>query len=227
MSTISAVSSAGNAWTTLSAQRSQQQAKMFAKVDTDGSGSVDQSELSNMLGDISQKTGASFGDNKELFTKMDSNSDGKLSSEELGQGMKDLMPPPSTMDFAQMHSEGGHADGPPPPPQGAEGGPQGAAGAQPAASSSGTSGSSSSSSTTYDPLDINKDGTVSSMERLAGALKELVQESKKSDASGATDSSSQSELSKLAQKLYEQISASLQQTDSADSGSGSSLSAMA
>lgn len=211
MSTISAVSSSGNAWTTLSAQRSQQQAKMFAKVDTDGSGSVDQSELGNMLGDISQKTGASFGDTKELFTKMDSNGDGELSSDELGQGMKDLLPPPSTMDFAQMHSQG---DGPP-PPQGAEGGPQGAAGAKPA------------SSTTYDPLDINKDGTVSSMERLAGALKELVQESKNSDASGATDSSSQSELSKLAQKLYEQISASLQQTDSADSGSSSSLSAMA
>jgi len=83
MSTISGVSGSSNAWAAVSAQRAQHQAKMFAKVDTDRSGSVDQTELSSMLSDIASKTGTSVGDSKELFTKMDSNSDGSLSSDEL------------------------------------------------------------------------------------------------------------------------------------------------
>jgi Ca2+-binding EF-hand superfamily protein len=108
MSTISGVSGSSNAWAAVSAQRAQHQAKMFAKVDTDSSGSVDQTELSSMLSDIASKTGTSLGDSKELFTKMDSNSDGSLSSDELDKGMKDLMPPPpSTMDFAQSRGMGG------------------------------------------------------------------------------------------------------------------------
>ena len=108
MSTISGVSGASNAWAALSTQRNQHQARMFAKVDTDSSGGVDQTELSTMLTDISEKTGLDLGDSKELFSKMDSNSDGSLSSDELGEGMKDLMPPPpSTMDFAQSRSTGG------------------------------------------------------------------------------------------------------------------------
>ena len=188
MSTISGVSSSSNAWAALNTQRQQHQAKMFAKVDTDGSGGVDQTELSSMLSDISQKTGTSLGDSKELFTKMDSNGDGSLSSDELDKGMKALMPPPSTMDFAQSREAGGSSQGSDdaasdsamaisgaaqdhrgPPPAG---GPEGAGGA-----------SASSSSTSYDPLDINQDGTVSDMERLAGALKTLAQ-STSADGSG-------------------------------------------
>jgi Ca2+-binding EF-hand superfamily protein len=108
MSTISGVSSSSSAWAAVSAQRAQHQAKMFAKVDTDSSGGVDQTELSTMLSDISSKTGTSLGDAKELFTQMDSNSDGSLSSDELDSGMKALMPPPpSTMDFAQSRGMGG------------------------------------------------------------------------------------------------------------------------
>lgn len=108
MSTISGVSGSSNAWAALNTQRSQHQAKMFAKVDADSSGGVDQAELSTMLDDISKKTGTSLGDSKELFTKMDGNADGSLSSDELDAGMKALMPPPpSTMDFAQSRGTGG------------------------------------------------------------------------------------------------------------------------
>lgn len=107
MSSISGVSGSSNAWAAVSAQRAQHQAKMFAKVDTDSSGGVDQTELSSMLSDVASKTGASLGDSQELFTKMDSNADGSLSSDELDKGMKDLMPPPSTMDFAQSRGIGG------------------------------------------------------------------------------------------------------------------------
>ncbi len=111
MSTISGVSSSSDPWAALKAQRSQMQAKMFAKVDTDNSGGVDQAELKTMLSDISQKTGVSLGtDTAATFSKMDSNADGSLSSDELDQGMQSLMPPPpSTMDFAQ--SRGGDYGG--------------------------------------------------------------------------------------------------------------------
>ena len=100
MSSISGVSGLSNAWATANTQRNQMQAKMFAKVDADSSGSVDQTELSSMLSDISPKTGVTL-DAKKLFSSMDSNSDGSLSSDELAQGMQSVMPPPpSTMDFA-------------------------------------------------------------------------------------------------------------------------------
>lgn len=99
MSSTSGVSGSGsNAWASMHAQR---QARMFAKVDSDGSGSVDKTELSAMLDKVSEKTGSSF-DVDQAFSQMDSNGDGTLSSDELSDGMKNLMPPPpSTMDFAQ------------------------------------------------------------------------------------------------------------------------------
>lgn len=111
MSTISGVSGSGNAWAALNTQRSQHQAKMFAKVDTDSSGGVDPTELSTLLSDVSEKTGVSLGDAKELFTQMDINSDGSLSSDELDAGMQALMPPPpSTMEFAQSRGMDGADD---------------------------------------------------------------------------------------------------------------------
>lgn len=109
MSTISGVSGSGDAWATMKAQRSQMQAKMFAKVDTDSSGGVDKSELGSMMADVAKKTGVTnSASSDELFSKMDSNSDGSLSSDELDQGMQSIMPPPpSTMDFAQSRSDSG------------------------------------------------------------------------------------------------------------------------
>ena len=110
MSTISGVSSSSDPWAAMKAQHAQQQAKMFAKVDANSDGGVDQAELKTMLSDVSKKTGVSIDGNvADTFTKMDSNTDGKLSSDELAKGLKSLMqPPPSTMDFAQARS----ADGP-------------------------------------------------------------------------------------------------------------------
>ncbi len=185
MSTISGVNGSIDAWAATSAQRTEHRAKLFAKVDTDGNGSVNQAELDTLVTDISQKTGVSLGDSKELFSKMDSNADGNLSSDELSEGMKQFMPPPPTsVDFAQSRGPRG---------------PGGPGGAQAA-------------STTYDPLDSNKDGTVSELERLAGALKELAA----SDTGDGTASPAQSEIAKLAQKLYDQISANfLDQTSEA------------
>ncbi|MDP3520352.1 MAG: EF-hand domain-containing protein [Hydrogenophaga sp.] len=221
MSAISGVGGASNAWAAANAQRAQHQAKMFAKVDSDGSGAVDSTELGSLLTQVAEKTGASLGDSEAVLSKMDSNSDGSLTSDELDQGMRALMPPPSTMAFAQSHgavqdqgeegvpsfesldtdgngelSQAEFEAGRPAPPPGGMGAPAGAGGA-----------SSSSTSSTYDPLDINEDGSVSEMERLAGALKELAQ-----SAEGNPSGSFYQEIAKLAQSHYEQISANVLNT---------------
>lgn len=108
MSSISNISGSSNAWAN---QRSAMQTRMFAKVDTDSSGSVNADELQTMLDKVSEHTGVSFQKSaQELLTAMDGNSDGALSSDELAQGMQSIMPPPpSTMDFAQARN--GATDG--------------------------------------------------------------------------------------------------------------------
>lgn len=273
MSTISGVSSSSNAWAALNTQRSQHQAKMFAKVDTDSSGGVDQTELGTMLTDISEKTGVSLGDAKELFTQMDSNSDGSLSSDELDAGMKALMPPPpSTMEFAQsrgMGGSGGSQDdlfakvdtdgdgsvsqdeltvltdkiksdtgqdvsqdfskldtdgngslsqaefdaGRPQPPEGGQAaqGPGGPGGVRGPGGPGGAQGASS-SDTSYDPLDTNRDGTVSEVERMVGELKEAIAGLSSSDDSSNTATKQQ--IAELAQKIYAQVAQGLTENSS-------------
>lgn len=105
MSTISGVSSSGDAWANMKAQRSQMQAKMFTKLDTDSSGGIDKTELQSLIDDVAKKTGvANSSSSDDLFSKMDANSDSSLSQDELGKSMKEILPPPSTMDFAQSRS---------------------------------------------------------------------------------------------------------------------------
>ncbi|MFZ3118489.1 MAG: XopAW family type III secretion system calcium-binding effector [Variovorax sp.] len=92
MSAISGVSSASSSWSDM---RSQMQAKMLAKADTNKSGGVDKAELQGVLDDVAEKTGvAATGDTAELFGKMDADGDGSLSGEELAEGLKDVMPKP-------------------------------------------------------------------------------------------------------------------------------------
>ncbi len=170
MSTIATVGSSSSAWSGLSASRAgPTKEKMFAKVDSDGSGGVDSSELQAMLDKMSERTGQSLGMADELLAKMDANADGSLDADELDSGMKSLMPPPSsTLQFAGQRSgsEGG--------PQGGHGGPP--PGPPPAQLSNAESSPSSSTSTSStDPLDLNGDGTVSAQERATAALEQLVQ----------------------------------------------------
>ena len=163
MSTIGGVGSGSNAWADVSnARQSAMKAKMFGKADADGSGGVDQTELQNLFDKVAKKTGTTAASASEQFSKMVTNGDGSLSSDELSTGMKSLMAPPnSTVDFAQRQ---GMPSGPPP---GGGGGGEGGASAS-------TSSTSSSSSTSYDPLDTNQDGVVSAQERAAGVLQDLL-----------------------------------------------------
>lgn len=157
MSSISGISSSASAWSAMSTSRASRQQEMFNKVDSDGSGGVDATELQSMLDDIAKHTGTSSTTTAaDALTKMDSNADGSLDSSEMEAGMKSLLPEPSsTMAFAQARN--------------AEGGPQGAGGPPP-------SGSTSSSSSDIDPLDTNEDGTVSEQERAAGEMKNAIKD---------------------------------------------------
>ncbi len=107
MTAISGVSNSSSAWAAMAAQRSANQAKAFAKVDTDGSGSVDGTELQNMLDDVASKTGATAGNAQDVLSKYDANGDGSLSADELGSALKSILPPPSTMEFAQSRGADG------------------------------------------------------------------------------------------------------------------------
>lgn len=212
MSTISGLGGMSRSWPSAESgqsRKAEHEARLFAKVDSDGSGGVDATELASML----EHTGQS-GDSAELLAQMDGDGDGSLSSEELGQGMRELMPPPSsTLAFAQSRGAANDevdafaeldADGdgqltraefeagrPAPPPGGMP---------PPAAGDGSTSGTSA-TSTDYDPLDVNQDGTVSEIERLAGQLKELAD----ATASDAAQDPATTEIAQLAQKLYDQI----------------------
>jgi hypothetical protein len=158
---------------------------MFAKVDSDGSGSVDKTELQTMLDKIAEKSGTSLGSADDMMTKMDSNGDGSLSKDELEAGMKSLMPAPSsTVDFAHRSGDGA----PPTPPPG--GGTAGAGG-----------DSSSSTTTATDPLDTNGDGTVSAEERAAGAVKDMVQNLFKAMDSDGDQSINKTEFAAFKSKL--------------------------
>ncbi|MDO9005100.1 MAG: EF-hand domain-containing protein [Aquabacterium sp.] len=192
MSSISGVSSSASAWSAMSTSRASRQQEMFNKVDSDGSGGVDATELQSMLDDIAKHTGTSSTTTAaDALTKMDSNGDGSLDSSEMEAGMKSLMPEPSsTMAFAQARN--------------GEGGPKGAGGPPPA--------SGGSSSTDIDPLDTNEDGTVSEQERAAGEMKNAIQNLLKA---AATDGDKKIGTSDMVLKEYAKAASNAASSQSA------------
>ena len=106
MTTISSVSSA---WSSASVQRASRPGpspqQLLSKIDADGNGGVDSTELQGLLDKVAKKTGVSSDSSAaDLLTKFDANSDGNLNADELGQTMHSILPAPSTMDFAQSRS---------------------------------------------------------------------------------------------------------------------------
>ena len=100
---MSAISSIGStSLMSMASQRSQAMAtRLLSKADTDGSTSVDSTELKALFSDIQSKTGVTL-DAEKLFGSMDTDGNGNLSGSELSQGLQSVMPPPpSTMAFAQ------------------------------------------------------------------------------------------------------------------------------
>lgn len=157
MSTISGISSASS-WSSTQASSTARRPerpdpdKMFARIDANGSGEVDKTELNSMLDDMATRTGKTGKlSADELLAKADANGDGSLDKTELEQGMKSLMPAPaSTLAFAQARGASGGPGGPPPPSDGE-----------------------TSDDSTLDPQDTNQDGVVTELERAAGMASKL------------------------------------------------------
>ena len=105
MTSISSVS--GSAWSGMGMQRSQRAApspeRLMAKIDTDQSGGVNDTELQGLLDKVAEKTGTQLSA-ADVLTQFDADGNGQLSSDELGKTMQSILPPPSTMDFAQQRA---------------------------------------------------------------------------------------------------------------------------
>lgn len=228
MSSISAVSGSSSTAYQNRFDPAKMRDKLFAKVDTNGTGSIDKTELQGLADKVASVTGNASTNTDDIFAKADSDGDGKLSKDEFTTALQSIMPQPSssTVDFAQAHGGAGGTppDGPPPdgPPPG---GASDSTTTSSASSTSGTSGTSSSSSsgsasTTYDPLDTNQDGVVSTAERLAGALKaekaQALLTSMDTDGDGKVSSS---EASAFAQSLTNQVQANASASQSASTPS--------
>ena len=105
MSSISGISGA-SAWMRQDSLRSQQQARLFTKIDADGSGGVDATELTSALQAVADRTGTTLdADAAELLSGADTDGNGSLSASELDAVVRSVLPePPSTFAFAAARS---------------------------------------------------------------------------------------------------------------------------
>ena len=108
---MTSISSVSGAWTqAASMQRGagHRAEKLLSKLDTDGSGEVDGTELQAMIDDVAKKTGVDSGTSAaDIVQQYDADGDGSLSAQELGEAAKSILPPPSTMEFAQSRGMAG------------------------------------------------------------------------------------------------------------------------
>ena len=101
MSSLSGVSGAASPWSSMGGSAVSRKERMFAKVDSNGDGSVDKAELQTAFDAIAKKTGGTALNADDVFSKFDTNGDGKLSASELDTGMKSLRhKPTSTVELA-------------------------------------------------------------------------------------------------------------------------------
>ena len=89
------------------------QEKLFSKLDVNGDGGVDESELNDFLSYASSATGSTAATGSaELFDSIDSDGDGNISKTEMSDGVKSLFDELRT----QLMSKNGEAGSPPLPP---------------------------------------------------------------------------------------------------------------
>jgi len=188
---MSSISSVGgtSTWSQTSATRGNRPpptdggdpAAMFKKIDTDGSGTVDATELQNMFTNMASKSGDTSGtsstpDASKLIKEFDADGDGSLNQDEMGKAMQSLTPPTNTMDFARHHSHG-------------------------AGKASGSNASADSSQQTMQDLlsavDTNQDGTIdkSELDKFKQIATEEADSLTKTDSAASSTSSSSSSTS--------------------------------
>jgi EF-hand domain pair len=96
MSLLNTISGAPRAWTAATPL-----AKPFAKVDSNGDGNVDKTELQAAFDAIAAKTGHEARDAEKVIARVDKNGDGEVSRLEVGARMRELkMAGTSTVDLA-------------------------------------------------------------------------------------------------------------------------------
>lgn len=144
MSSISNVSATSAAWRPARPDPAKMAEDLFKKLDTDGGGSIDATELATALKGAGK---ADAGASAALMKGLDGDGDNKVTKEELSAGMQKLA---DQFEAKFNSSRTSHAEGGPP----AGGAPAGGA-------------SSSAAQKQYDAADKNEDGTVTTEERQA------------------------------------------------------------
>ncbi|WP_290640067.1 EF-hand domain-containing protein [Aquabacterium sp.] len=195
----------------------------FSKIDTDGSGGLDKTELQSMLDKGPQGVQGS-GSTDDLFSKLDSDGDGSISQSELDTGMK----PPSrddstqngfgsmgmdTQAFAAMMggSMGGSMGGmngmggmpPPPPPSGDDSGGFSLSALDSDQDGSITKSEFGLSSTSSSNSTSSTSSSTSSTDEAQQALFDLIDSDKSGDISKTEVSSFQDKMKALFEKMQQ------------------------
>lgn len=221
MSSISGISStsaySGNV-SSVKRQRpdpAQMAEQAFAKLDTKGQGYLEVSDLESAFSNITSASGSDATSTaNDLFKKLDTDSDGKVTKDEFSSGLKKLADDLESQ-FNQSRTSGVGQDRgapPPPPPSGTSSSSGTDAVSSGSASVSATSSASDTSSTkTYEAADTNQDGKVSQKEEEAYLLKLLEAKASASGDSGnqqagAADNNSEATLFRKAIQLLQAYS---------------------
>ena len=220
-------------------------ANMLDKIDTKNQGFIDKEELQVAAGKLQAgQSGASTADTSKadaLFKKLDGNDDGKITKNELTDGLKKLSAEFDNQN-SQVNAGRARLEGRGGPPPGAEGGAPGKAGAGGAGDTGGASGASGAISTSatksYDAADTNQDGTVSSAELLVYQISTAAKAATSSTSSSASSGNASSDKVNAtaagspqagdgASKLLAQLARAYAATDQLSPSTGSTVSVSA
>ena len=190
---------------------------LFSKLDTKGQGYIEKSDLQSALGDVSSSTSSNV---DEMFKQLDSDSDGKVTQQEMSDTMQKLADSLSSQAMSSQMRGGmqgpGGAGGPPPgPPPGDND--KGFTKDELSTMASETSSTDSARSSfmseiasNFDKADTDQDGKVSFKEAMA--YKQSTETSdtsstSSSDATQSTQSTEQQTQAKLMQQLMSLVRA--------------------
>lgn len=248
MSSISSVNGNGSGFSMMSGMKRPDPSKMadnlFSKLDTTNKGYLNKNDLQSALSQVSGSASSTSSNSTssstsvdEMFKNLDSNSDDKITKDEMSSGMKKLAEALDSQ-VNQMRMNGSSGEGqensgkvkggtppsggrPPPPPSSGSGSTNSASGA-----SSASSTQSNSTTKTYEAADTNQDGKVSVQEKLAYELKAQNSASASSTSSdnNATSSTSSGSDARVMKQIVDLLHA-YSSFDSSSNNSGLSVTA--
>ncbi|SFN61075.1 EF hand [Formivibrio citricus] len=206
---VSSIGSSTSSWAMQRPDPSQMVSNLFSKLDTNNQGYLEISDLETAFGQISSSDSSSSSSTSisDIFSTLDSDSDGKITEQEMTSSLKQLA---EQLDsgFNNMRTSGGPqgAGGmpPPPPPPGAAEEDEGytadeltAKASEVASSDSNLSALMSSVAANFDAADADGDGKVTGKEAMAYQESQKVASASQSSTSTETTSSTSSEAAVL------------------------------